>query len=72
MNRQKAFLVAALATEMVVSPVVGMLGGGWLDRHFSSAPRFFIGGLGLGTLAALRCGWRLVRLGKATMEDKSP
>lgn len=38
--RQQLFRASAMVTEMAVTVILGVLAGGWLDRHFNTSPLF--------------------------------
>jgi F0F1-type ATP synthase assembly protein I len=51
----KAFArVSALGIELVVSTVIGLLGGRWLDAKLSTDPYLMLLGLILGVVAGFR------------------
>ena len=58
----KAFArVGAVGIEFALSVVVGMLGGLWLDKHFSTQPVLTLAGLFLGLIAGIRSLYQTVR-----------
>ena len=70
MGRRKAFIVAGLGIEMLLSPVIGMVGGDFLDEQFGTAPWIMFIGLGLGILAGIRVGAKIYRIGMKVMNEK--
>lgn len=69
MLNRRAYQVAALALEMLLSPVIGAVMGGWLDKRWHCQPWGFSLGLLVGVGAAIRVGLRLYRVGKKAMEE---
>lgn len=58
----KAFArVGAVGIELALSVVVGLLGGIWLDKHFSTKPLLTLAGLILGVIAGFRSLYQTVR-----------
>jgi len=58
----KAFArVGAVGIEFALSVVVGMLGGMWLDKHFSTQPVLTLVGLFFGLAAGIRSLYQTVR-----------
>jgi ATP synthase protein I len=58
----KAFArVGAVGIELALSVVVGLLGGMWLDKHFSTQPLLTLAGLILGVIAGFRSLYQTVR-----------
>ena len=46
--------LASVGIELAVSTVVGMLGGGWLDKKLGTDPWLMLAGLCLGVVAGFR------------------
>jgi len=58
----KAFArVGAIGIELALSVVVGLLGGSWLDKHFSTGPLLTLVGLLFGLIAGVRSLYQTVR-----------
>ena len=58
----KAFArVGAVGIEFALSVVVGLLGGSWLDKHFSTQPLGTLVGLLIGLIAGVRSLYQTVR-----------
>jgi hypothetical protein len=69
-GRRKAFIVGGLGIEMLLSPVIGLVGGDYLDQYFGTAPIIMISGLVLGVCAAIRIGAKIYRIGMKVMNEK--
>lgn len=57
-----------LGLEIVLSVVIGMLGGHWLDGRFGTEPWLFWGGFLFGSVAAVRSTMRALRRMRAEAE----
>jgi ATP synthase protein I len=73
----KAFArVGAVGIELALSVVVGLLGGMWLDKHFSTQPLLTLAGLVLGVIAGFRSLYQTVRKQNQSMgrddDDETP
>jgi len=70
---RNAGLLLAIPTLLIVSPLVGFLIGGWLDRRLRTSPWLAIIGLILGFAAAGRETYTIYRRYLAEEEqDKRP
>jgi F0F1-type ATP synthase assembly protein I len=58
---RSAGLLLAIPTLLIVSPMVGFLLGGWLDRRVGTSPWIAIVGLVLGFVAGGRETWLIYR-----------
>jgi F0F1-type ATP synthase assembly protein I len=71
----KAFArVGAIGIELALSVVVGLLGGNWLDKHFSTQPILTLAGLILGVIAGFRSLYQTVRkqIQTSGRDDETP
>ena len=72
----KAFArIGAVGIELALSVVVGLLGGNWLDKHFSTQPILTLAGLILGVIAGFRSLYQTVRKQQRQMsgrDDETP
>jgi ATP synthase protein I len=72
----KAFArVGAIGIELALSVVVGLLGGIWLDKHFSTQPFLTLAGLILGVIAGFRSLYQTVRKQQSQIsgrDDETP
>jgi F0F1-type ATP synthase assembly protein I len=58
----KAFArLGSVGIEFALSVVVGLLGGTWLDKHFSTQPLLTLVGLLFGLIAGVRSLYQTVR-----------
>ena len=55
---------SAVGIEMAVAVALGTFAGLWVDRHFNTAPLFFIVGLVVGIGAATRTVVQIIRTTK--------
>lgn len=62
--------VGAIGIELAISPLIGLLGGRFLDRTFGTDPWLMYVGLGLGLLAGVRAVWKVVKRTKRVLDAK--
>jgi ATP synthase protein I len=62
--------VGAIGLELALSPLIGFLGGRFLDRTLGTDPWFMWIGLGLGFLAGFRAVYRVVKRTKKELDAK--
>jgi ATP synthase protein I len=53
--------VGSVGIELALSVVVGLVGGMWLDKHFSTEPVLMLVGLIVGVIAGFRSVYQTVR-----------
>jgi ATP synthase protein I len=58
----------SIGIELVVSVVLGLVAGGWLDRRFGIAPWMTLVGIALGSAAGFRSLLRYTRRAAARQE----
>jgi F0F1-type ATP synthase assembly protein I len=71
-RRRRAIVVGGIALEMVLSPVIGVILGSYLDGRFATKPWLLLAGTLLGFFSAVRMGIRLFKIGKEAMNEKEP
>jgi F0F1-type ATP synthase assembly protein I len=62
--------VGAIGIELAISPLIGFLGGRFLDRTFGTEPWLMYVGLGLGLAAGVRAVWKVMKRTKKVLEAK--
>lgn len=67
-NWKEVLKYSSIGIEMVLCVVIGISGGGWLDKKFRTEPILSILGLIIGILAAGKAIWRVTK--EATEEKK--
>lgn len=58
---QTYFLYSTVGLELVLSVLVGLFGGRWLDQKLNAGGVLTITGFALGTVAGFRSLWRAAR-----------
>ena len=66
---RKVGLYTVIPTMMVVGPLLGYLGGAWLERRFGHEPWFGFGGMVLGIIASARQVALVIRRGAERDDD---
>jgi F0F1-type ATP synthase assembly protein I len=66
---RSAGLLLAIPTLLIVSPLVGVFLGNWLDKRFHTPPWLTIAGLVLGFAAAGRETYQIYRRYQAEQEN---
>lgn len=62
-------LFSEIGVVLLVTVLVGVLGGYWLDQQLKTLPVFALAGFFLGLVAGARAVWRLITRYLATFED---
>lgn len=61
-----------LGLEFVLSVVLGLYGGRWLDQKFGTEGGFAVGGLVLGVVVGFRSIWRVAKQAERDVSDNEP
>ncbi len=59
-----------LGFEIVLSFLIGVFGGKWLDDHYGTTPWFFLGGLALGSVLSVKAILRALRVMRQVAEKE--
>jgi F0F1-type ATP synthase assembly protein I len=63
-------LLIALPMLLAVAPILGYLGGDWLDGKLGTQPWLGVVGLVIGFVAGARESWLLIKRASAENDDK--